>query len=106
VILPDDGGNRTAMPAIVRGIRHRGLQLVALTAKPSKPQNATSNPQLDRVAFQRRAKVGLVTHGRAPSPFDARAQISRELHRPQPCHRRACLADGKKQRVKKHRARR
>jgi peptidoglycan/xylan/chitin deacetylase (PgdA/CDA1 family)/sulfur carrier protein ThiS len=45
VILHDGGGNRsatlTALPAIVRGIRHRRLQLVALTAKPPRPQNAT-----------------------------------------------------------------
>src|SRR2546427_11628712 len=37
VILHDGGGDRSAtlaaLPAIVRGIRHRGLQLVALTAK-------------------------------------------------------------------------
>jgi len=48
VILHDGGGDRTAtltaLPAIVRGIRHRGLQLVALTAKPPKPQNATGHP--------------------------------------------------------------
>ena len=35
VILHDGGGDRsatlTALPAIVRGIQHRGLQLVALT---------------------------------------------------------------------------
>ena len=47
VILHDGGGNRTptltALPAIVRGIRHRGLQLVALTAKPPRPQNATGH---------------------------------------------------------------
>jgi len=45
VILHDGGGNRsatlTALPAIVRGIRHRRLQLVALTAKPPRPQYAT-----------------------------------------------------------------
>ena len=45
VILHDGGGDRTAtltaLPAIVRGIRHRGLRLVALTAKPPRPQNAT-----------------------------------------------------------------
>jgi peptidoglycan/xylan/chitin deacetylase (PgdA/CDA1 family) len=45
VILHDGGGDRTAtltaLPAIVRGIRHRGLQLVALTAKAPRPQNAT-----------------------------------------------------------------
>ncbi len=49
VILHDDGGgNRTAtltaLPAIVRGIRHRGLQLVALTAEPHRPQHATGKP--------------------------------------------------------------
>lgn len=48
VILHDGGGDRTAtltaLPAIVRGIRHRGLQLVALTAKPPKPQNAAGHP--------------------------------------------------------------
>ena len=47
MILHDGGGNRnptlTALPAIVRGIRHRGLQLVALTAKPPRPQNATGH---------------------------------------------------------------
>ena len=45
VILHDGGGDRTptltALPAIVRGIRHRGLQLLALTAEPPRPQNAT-----------------------------------------------------------------
>ncbi len=45
VILHDGGGDRsatlTALPRIVRGIRHCGLQLVALTAKPPRPQNAT-----------------------------------------------------------------
>ena len=45
VILHDGGGNRTptltALPAIVRGIRHRGLQLVSLTAKPPRPLNPT-----------------------------------------------------------------
>jgi peptidoglycan/xylan/chitin deacetylase (PgdA/CDA1 family) len=45
VILHDGGGDRTAtltaLPAIVRGIRHRGLQLVALEAQPPRPQNAT-----------------------------------------------------------------
>ncbi len=48
VILHDGGGNRTAtltaLPAIVRGIRHRGLQLVALTAEPHRPQHATGKP--------------------------------------------------------------
>jgi len=48
VILHDGGGNRsatlTALPAIVRGIRKRGLQLVALTANPSTAQGATGNP--------------------------------------------------------------
>ena len=45
VILHDGGGDRTptltALPAIVRGIRHRGLQLLALTAEPPRPHNAT-----------------------------------------------------------------
>jgi peptidoglycan-N-acetylglucosamine deacetylase len=48
VILHDGGGNRTAtlaaLPAIVRGIRQRGLQLVALTANPSQAQGPTGNP--------------------------------------------------------------
>jgi peptidoglycan-N-acetylglucosamine deacetylase len=48
VILHDGGGNRsatlTALPAIVRGIRHRGLHLVALTANPPTAQGATGNP--------------------------------------------------------------
>ena len=48
VILHDGGGNRSAtlaaLPAIVRGIRHRGLQLVALTANPPAAQGATGNP--------------------------------------------------------------
>jgi len=48
VILHDGGGNRsatlTALPAIVRGIRKRGLQLVALTANPSTAQGATGHP--------------------------------------------------------------
>jgi peptidoglycan/xylan/chitin deacetylase (PgdA/CDA1 family) len=49
VILHDDGGgNRTAtlaaLPAIVRGIRQRGLQLVALTANPPPAQGPAGNP--------------------------------------------------------------
>jgi peptidoglycan-N-acetylglucosamine deacetylase len=48
VILHDGGGNRTAtlaaLPAIVRGIRQRGLQLVALTANPPPAQGPAGNP--------------------------------------------------------------
>ena len=48
VILHDGGGDRTAtltaLPAIVRGIRHRGLQLVALTATSPRPRNPTGKP--------------------------------------------------------------
>jgi peptidoglycan/xylan/chitin deacetylase (PgdA/CDA1 family)/sulfur carrier protein ThiS len=48
VILHDGGGNRsatlTALPAIARGIRKRGLELVALTANPSTAQRETGNP--------------------------------------------------------------
>ena len=48
VILHDGGGNRSAtlaaLPAIVRGIRKRGLHLVALTANPPTAQGATGNP--------------------------------------------------------------
>jgi peptidoglycan/xylan/chitin deacetylase (PgdA/CDA1 family)/sulfur carrier protein ThiS len=48
VILHDGGGNRSAtlaaLPAIVRGIRQRGLHLVALTANPPTAQGATGNP--------------------------------------------------------------
>ena len=48
VILHDGGGDRSAtlaaLPAIVRGIRRRGLHLVALTANPHTPQGATGNP--------------------------------------------------------------
>ncbi len=48
VILHDGGGDRSAtlaaLPAIVRGIRQRGLQLVALTANPPTAQRATGNP--------------------------------------------------------------
>ena len=45
VILHDGGGDRSAtlaaLPAIVRGIRHRGLHLVALTADTTTAQDAT-----------------------------------------------------------------
>jgi len=48
VILHDGGGDRSAtlaaLPAIVRGIRRRGLHLVALTANPRTAQGATGNP--------------------------------------------------------------
>jgi peptidoglycan/xylan/chitin deacetylase (PgdA/CDA1 family) len=48
VILHDGGGDRSAtlaaLPAIVRGIRHRGLHLVALTADTTTAQDATGNP--------------------------------------------------------------
>jgi peptidoglycan/xylan/chitin deacetylase (PgdA/CDA1 family) len=48
VILHDGGGDRSAtlaaLPAIVRGIRHRGLHLVALTAEPTTTQDATGSP--------------------------------------------------------------
>jgi peptidoglycan/xylan/chitin deacetylase (PgdA/CDA1 family) len=48
VILHDGGGDRTAtlaaLPAIVRGIRQRGLQLVALTANPPPTQGPAGNP--------------------------------------------------------------
>jgi peptidoglycan/xylan/chitin deacetylase (PgdA/CDA1 family) len=48
VILHDGGGDRSAtlaaLPAIVRGIRRRGLHLVALTANPRTAQGATRNP--------------------------------------------------------------
>jgi peptidoglycan/xylan/chitin deacetylase (PgdA/CDA1 family) len=47
VILHDGGGDRSAtlaaLPAIVRGIRHRGLHLVALTADTTTAQDATGN---------------------------------------------------------------
>jgi peptidoglycan-N-acetylglucosamine deacetylase len=48
VILHDGGGDRSAtlaaLPAIVRGIRQRGLQLIALTTNPPTAQRATGNP--------------------------------------------------------------
>ena len=48
VILHDGGGDRSAtlaaLPAIVRGIRRRGLQLVALNANPPAAQGPTGNP--------------------------------------------------------------
>ena len=48
VILHDGGGNRSAtlaaLPAIVRGIRQRGLHLLALTAEPTTTQDAASSP--------------------------------------------------------------
>ena len=48
VILHDGGGDRSAtlaaLPAIVRGIRRRGLHLVALTANPRTARAATGNP--------------------------------------------------------------
>jgi peptidoglycan/xylan/chitin deacetylase (PgdA/CDA1 family) len=48
VILHDGGGDRAAtlaaLPAIVRGIRHRGLHLVALTPDTTTTQDATGNP--------------------------------------------------------------
>jgi peptidoglycan-N-acetylglucosamine deacetylase len=48
VILHDGGGDRSAtlaaLPAIVRGIRRRGLRLVALTANPPAAQGPTGNP--------------------------------------------------------------
>lgn len=48
VILHDGGGNRSAtlaaLPKIIRGIRQRGLQLVALTANPPPAQGPTGNP--------------------------------------------------------------
>ena len=48
VILHDGGGDRSAtlaaLPAIVRGIRRRGLHLVALTANPRTAQGATGKP--------------------------------------------------------------
>jgi peptidoglycan/xylan/chitin deacetylase (PgdA/CDA1 family) len=41
VILHDGGGDRSAtlaaLPSIVRGIRHRGLHIVALTSSPLPP---------------------------------------------------------------------
>jgi peptidoglycan/xylan/chitin deacetylase (PgdA/CDA1 family) len=47
VILHDGGGNRSAtlaaLPAIVRGIRHRDLHLVALSADTTTAQDATGN---------------------------------------------------------------
>ena len=47
VILHDGGGDRSAtlaaLPAIARGIRHRGLRLVALAADPTTAQDATGN---------------------------------------------------------------
>jgi peptidoglycan/xylan/chitin deacetylase (PgdA/CDA1 family)/sulfur carrier protein ThiS len=47
VILHDGGGDRSAtlaaLPAIVRGIRHRGLHLVALTPDPTTTQDATGS---------------------------------------------------------------
>jgi len=47
VILHDGGGDRSAtlaaLPAIVRGIRRRGLRLVALSADPTTTQDATGN---------------------------------------------------------------
>jgi peptidoglycan-N-acetylglucosamine deacetylase len=47
VILHDGGGDRSAtlaaLPAIVRGIRHRGLHLVALTANTTTAPDPTSN---------------------------------------------------------------
>jgi peptidoglycan-N-acetylglucosamine deacetylase len=48
VILHDGGGDRSAtlaaLPAIVRGIRHRGLHLVPLTPDTTTTQDATGNP--------------------------------------------------------------
>ena len=48
VILHDGGGDRSAtlaaLPAIVRGIRHRGLHLVALEAEPATTEDATGGP--------------------------------------------------------------
>ena len=48
VILHDGGGDRSAtlaaLPAIVRGIRQRGLHLVALTPDTTTTQDATGNP--------------------------------------------------------------
>jgi peptidoglycan/xylan/chitin deacetylase (PgdA/CDA1 family) len=48
VLLHDGGGDRSAtvaaLPAIVRGIRRRGLHLVALTASPITTANAVSGP--------------------------------------------------------------
>jgi peptidoglycan/xylan/chitin deacetylase (PgdA/CDA1 family) len=47
VILHDGGGNRSAtlaaLPAIVHGIRHRGLHLVAITADTTTPLASTGN---------------------------------------------------------------
>jgi peptidoglycan/xylan/chitin deacetylase (PgdA/CDA1 family) len=48
VILHDGGGDRSAtlaaLPAIVRGIRHRGLHLIALTANSIAALDATGGP--------------------------------------------------------------
>ncbi len=48
MILHDGGGDRSAtlaaLPAIVRGIRRRGLRLVALNANPPAAQGPTGNP--------------------------------------------------------------
>jgi hypothetical protein len=51
----------------------------------------------------RQPRAGRARYARSSLYRLARARVSRELHRRQPCHRKARLADGKKQCVKKHR---
>jgi peptidoglycan/xylan/chitin deacetylase (PgdA/CDA1 family)/sulfur carrier protein ThiS len=78
VILHDGGGDRSAtlaaLPAIVRGIRHRGLHLVPLSADPTTTQDGSNRgpAKVREVAFVRRG--GCRCGSAATPPADPRRE--------------------------------